>query len=195
MSTVADKTRIRLLNDAFRSTFLGGKVVMTQGVDTLPAVRKAEVLSKVQAFADFNGENDPHGEHDFGSFDVAGQTYFFKVDYYAPDMEGGSEDPADPDKTTRVLTIMRANEYCPPFTWVFCFGCRAIIDSRERCKSSIVAGKQLQPVYGPGLAMRCLTTGAAESTPMQQPANLVPAIIPVAAKLAAVQFEMTTVSK
>src|ERR1700747_3325382 len=112
MSTVADKTaRIRLLNDAFRSTFLGGKVVMTEGVDTLPVGRKAEVLSKVRTFANFNGDNDPHGEHDFGSFDVAGQTYFFKVDYYAPDMEGGSEDPADPDKTMRVLTIMRADEY------------------------------------------------------------------------------------
>jgi hypothetical protein len=51
------------------------------------------------------------GEHDFGNFEVGAVTYFFKVDYYAPDMEGGSEDPADPEKTTRVLTIMRADEY------------------------------------------------------------------------------------
>jgi hypothetical protein len=56
-------------------------------------------------------DNDPHGEHDFGSFDLAGVSYFFEIDYCSPDMEGGSEDPADPEKTTRVLTIMRADEY------------------------------------------------------------------------------------
>ena len=102
---------IRLLNDNLRSTFVGGKVMLTSGVDALPAEMKAAVLSKVRTFAEFNAENDPHREHDFGSFKLAGETYFFKVDYYSPDMEGGSEDPADPTKTTRVLTIMRADEY------------------------------------------------------------------------------------
>jgi hypothetical protein len=71
----------------------------------------AQVLEGVRTFDDFTRDNDPHGEHDFGNFVVGGVTYFFKVDYYAPDMEGGSEDPADPEKTTRVLTIMRADEY------------------------------------------------------------------------------------
>ena len=61
--------------------------------------------------ATFTKDNDPHGEHDFGSFEIEGETYFFKLDYYALDMDGGSEDPADPEKTTRVLTIMRADEY------------------------------------------------------------------------------------
>ena len=103
--------RIRLLNDNFRTTFVGGRVVMTQGVANLPLDEKARILLKVQGFADFNAENDPHGEHDFGSFELAGETYFFKVDYYSPDLDGGSEDPADPQKTTRVLTIMRADEY------------------------------------------------------------------------------------
>jgi hypothetical protein len=103
--------RIRLLNDSFRTTFVGGQVVMTQGVAELPIVEKARVLLTVQGFADFDAANDPHGEHDFGNFELAGETYFFKVDYYSPDLKGGSEDPADPEKTTRVLTIMRADEY------------------------------------------------------------------------------------
>lgn len=55
--------------------------------------------------------NDPHKEHDFGSFEIAGRKFFFKLDYYDSAMEFGSEDPADPSKTTRVLTIMLASEY------------------------------------------------------------------------------------
>ena len=111
--TVAFKPadRIRLLNDNFRTTFIGGQVVMTQGVAELPLATKARVLLAVQSFDKFTEDNDPHCEHDFGSFDIEGETYFFKIDYYALDMDGGSEDPADPEKTARVLTIMRADEY------------------------------------------------------------------------------------
>ena len=110
-ATLKESDRIRLLNDTFRSTFVGGQVVMTAGVNALPDEAKATVLSKVRTFTDFNGDNDPHGEHDFVSFEHDGETYFAKIDYYAPDMDGGSEDAADPQKTTRVLTIMRADEY------------------------------------------------------------------------------------
>jgi hypothetical protein len=101
---------IRVLNDNFRSTSIGGQMFMTAGVNELPLDTKARVLLAVQSFSDFTKDNDPHHEHDFGSFEIEGDTYFFKIDYYALDMDGGSEDPADPEKTARVLTIMRADE-------------------------------------------------------------------------------------
>jgi hypothetical protein len=102
---------VRVLNDNFRSTFIGGRVLMTRGVDALPIGTKARLILAVQRFDEFSADNDPHREHDFGSFEVEGETYFWKIDYYALDMDGGSEDPTDPEKTTRVLTIMRADEY------------------------------------------------------------------------------------
>jgi Protein of unknown function (DUF3768) len=114
MNSVPDLTktqRIQLLNDSLRTTFDGGRVMLMAGVDALPDNEKAAVLSKVRTFADFNGDNDPHGEHDFVNIAHDGTTYFAKIDYYSPDMQGGSEDPTDPTKTTRVLTIMRADEY------------------------------------------------------------------------------------
>lgn len=106
-------TRIRQLNDAFRSTFLGGLVTLTAGVEALEPTLKAQVLNAVRSFDDsaFDKSNDPHDEHDFVAFELTGQTYFAKVDYYNRDMSAGSEDPSDPKKTTRVLTIMRADEY------------------------------------------------------------------------------------
>jgi hypothetical protein len=110
-ATLSRTDRIRQLNDAIRTTFTGGRVLMTEGVAGLPSDVKGNVLLSVRTFADFDRENDPRGEHDFGSFEVGGATYFFKVDYYSADMQGGSEDAADASKTTRVLTIMRADEY------------------------------------------------------------------------------------
>jgi hypothetical protein len=86
-------------------------VVMTAGVSELPIDVKANVLLMVKSFSAFDKDNDPHGEHDFGSFEVAGETFFWKIDYYDQDCRCGSEDPADPDKTTRMLTIMCADEY------------------------------------------------------------------------------------
>lgn len=102
---------IRVLNDNFRSTFIGGQMFMTAGVSELPLDVKANVFLMVKTFNAFDKDNDPHGEHDFGGFEVAGETFFWKIDYYDCDCRCGSEDPADPDKTMRVLTIMRADEY------------------------------------------------------------------------------------
>jgi hypothetical protein len=108
----SDRTRrIRELNDALRRSFVGGRVLVTSGVSELPIETNAAVLDAVRTFSNFSEDNDPHGEHDFGAIELAGERYFWKVDYYSPDLVGGSEDPADPARTTRVLTIMRADEY------------------------------------------------------------------------------------
>ena len=81
------------------------------GVDALPSDVKALVIRRVATFSEFTTENDPHGEHDFGSFTLAGRKFFWKIDYYDANMEFGSENPGDTTKTTRVLTIMLASEY------------------------------------------------------------------------------------
>ena len=44
-------------------------------------------------------------------FELAGHTFFWKIDYYDKDTQRGSEDPADPEQTTRVMTIMFAEDY------------------------------------------------------------------------------------
>jgi Protein of unknown function (DUF3768) len=103
--------RIRELNDAFRGTFNGGKLMMTPGVHELPDCVKADALVKVATFSQFTGDNDPYGEHDFGFFELVGRTFYWKIDYYDEQCEFRSADPADPGKTTRVLTLMLAAEY------------------------------------------------------------------------------------
>src|SRR5579863_8113663 len=70
--------QIRRLNDAFRTSMSGGKVLMTAGVDALPSDVKTMVIRRVATFSEFTGDNDPHGERDFGSFEIAGQKFFWK---------------------------------------------------------------------------------------------------------------------
>ena len=62
VAALAKSNRIRVLNDNFRSTFIGGQVVMTAGVADLPMDVKARALIQVQRFASFNADNDPHAE-------------------------------------------------------------------------------------------------------------------------------------
>jgi len=103
--------KIQALNDAFRTTMTGGTVVITSGVAALSNVHQTLLLERVRTFDRFTEDNDPHREHDFGSIEFLGRTFFFKIDYYDANMEFGSENPADRAKTTRVLTIMLATEY------------------------------------------------------------------------------------
>ena len=110
-TTVSTIERIRELNDDFRRTFVGGVVLITAGVEAMPAEQRRSLLAKVRAFDAFTEDNDPHGEHDFGAVDESGVRCFWNIDYYDRDMTMHSDDASDPTITTRVLTVMLAEEY------------------------------------------------------------------------------------
>jgi hypothetical protein len=109
--TTTQTNRIRELNDIFRSTWLTGTVLMTSGIKNLPDAIQSSIVAAVQKFDAFTPDNDPHGEHDFGAVTIEGYKVFWKIDYYDRTLQYGSEDPANPAITKRVLTIMLAEEY------------------------------------------------------------------------------------
>ena len=61
------RAKVRDLNDAFRTTFRGGRVCMSSGIASLPDDLRTEILGMVRTFSEFNEGNDPYGEHDFGA--------------------------------------------------------------------------------------------------------------------------------
>lgn len=80
-----------------RSTLITGKVILTEGIRSLPDAIREDIITKVRCLGAFDQEN-------------AGKI-FWKIDYYDRDYEYNSPDPADPKVTRRVLTIMLADEY------------------------------------------------------------------------------------
>ena len=63
---------IAALNDQFRSDtgkYQKHRVVMTASVAALYQSYRDSLMRQVRAFSDFNEENDPFNEHDFGSID------------------------------------------------------------------------------------------------------------------------------
>lgn len=103
--------QIAALNDAFRTTYQGGSLMLTVGIQALPEEIQVGILHAVRTFNTFTPDNDPHEEHDFGAIEYKGHRVFWKIDYYDPTMTFGSEDPVDPNQTSRVLTVLLAEEY------------------------------------------------------------------------------------
>lgn len=105
------------LNDRLRKAIftrpqLNGKLVLTQGIANLHPEQLKAVAVAIINYKDFEAENDPYGEHDFGAVELPGvEKCFWKIDYYDSEAcEYGTENPADP-QTYRVLTVMLAEEY------------------------------------------------------------------------------------
>jgi hypothetical protein len=103
--------RVRLLNDLLRCYRLGGQVVVTTGVQALGPGFIDRLCEAVARFDAFTTDNDPYGEHDCAILTVGAERVIWKIDYYDRSLSGHSPNPADPAVTTRVLTIMLAEEY------------------------------------------------------------------------------------
>lgn len=102
---------VRALNDRLRCHGQGGTLAVTAGVIALGRNALPAILTAVRQFTAFNPDNDPHGEHDFGSIDWRGTRLLWKIDYCDRDLLFGSPNPADAEVTTRVLTILLASEW------------------------------------------------------------------------------------
>ena len=75
-------------------------LVITSGIASLGEGSVAKILEKVRNFNEFNENNDPWKEHDFGIITHRGETIYWKIDNYAGQ-----------DGYNLVLTILLAEEY------------------------------------------------------------------------------------
>lgn len=127
LATREQIAEIARLNDAARAQRLrNSKIVFTRSLlDTLvnhePAqldrssrliLTQSALIRKLRT-AEFNPDNDPHGEHDFGSFEFQGHKIFWKIDTYQNDgtFQWGADKPHDEATSYRIVTIMLASDY------------------------------------------------------------------------------------
>ena len=110
MSALSRSERIRHLNDEFRTTLDGEQCLFTPYVADMGIPFEVAALEAVKAYNAFTSATDPYGEHDFGIFEIDEELLAWKIDYYDLSLRFGSQDPADPSRTKRVLTIMLEEE-------------------------------------------------------------------------------------
>lgn len=106
------RKRIARLNDAVRKgQGTQATIVITAGIRNHGDGFIQSACDAVDRFNTFTEENDPHGEHDFGSVEIEGEKLFWKIDCFDLPMKAHSPDAANSAVTHRVLTIMLAGEY------------------------------------------------------------------------------------
>jgi len=95
------RATIIALNDQLRTTFKGGRVQMTPSVYELDDRLRGRALSVLARYNKFHADS----EHDWGTFIFAGFSFEWRIEYRGKDGTGISSDPANADKTLRVLTL------------------------------------------------------------------------------------------
>jgi hypothetical protein len=93
--------KIVALNDQLRTSFKGGRVQMTPSVYELDDRLRGRALSVLARYNKFA----PDSEHDWGTFIFAGFSFEWRIECRSKGGSGPSPNPADPDRTLRVLTL------------------------------------------------------------------------------------------
>lgn len=106
MNEIDTSVAIAKLNDKARRSMQG--CVVSRGVSEM-YMQMNEIFIAVRDYTEFNEDDDPYREHDFGSFELSGIKFFWKIDYYQADNDTWC-DPLD-EACRRTLTIMLADEY------------------------------------------------------------------------------------
>ena len=87
------------------------RVMLTPGINAKGPAFVSLCLLSVSMFTDFSEDNDPYGQRDFAALTVENTRIYFKIDLYDEACEYGSSEPANLDRTTRVLTVLLPSEY------------------------------------------------------------------------------------
>lgn len=103
MSAVIDDVdMIRVLNDKFRSTFIGGVVHLDTAIVDMPWQAQETICDIVRTYSLFDDR-----EHREGEFGFDGERYSFIILYHRRGMSDEIPDPSNPRTTLRVLHIRK----------------------------------------------------------------------------------------
>lgn len=94
-------------NDLLRKTGKGGRINISGMLMDFANLDK--IMQAMRDFDNFNKDNDPYGEHDCGLFEVDGEKFMFKIDYYDTNLEYGVDPKTEP--AIHILTLMLASDY------------------------------------------------------------------------------------
>ena len=64
--------------------------MITQGIQSLGSDAVLAIRKAVASFNGFSQDNDPYGEHDFGSFKYQGDKIFWKINCHDKSLQCGS---------------------------------------------------------------------------------------------------------
>lgn len=115
---VEENADLARMNDRFRRmipfggpTESEGRFIVTAGVNAKGWEFVTLLSFAIANATTFTEDNDPYGDHSFGSVTIGGEVVWWKIDYYDVALTNGSENPRDPSQTRRVLTALFPSEY------------------------------------------------------------------------------------